>query len=815
LLHDASHSARRLGTAPAFAATAVLTFAVGIAASVTLWSAYDALVLRPLPLVAAGRLVAGVALRDGFDPFGTSLIEFAAYRRDARGLSAVSLSSPRSHIIRSAAGAERIAGAAVTAGYFETLGVVPAIGRTFTADDARPGVPAVVLLSHALWRQRFGEAATVLGTTLDLDERPHEIVGVLPSGFDMPYGTRVWTPLQIDIEAPPTPQRSTHGFDLVARLAPGVTLTQAAEEVAQRARRLEEEVPDAPRGWGYRLLPLRQWLLGDLDGRLHRAFATLAAGIVFLLLVTCANVAGLLIGRGVARRTDMSVRLALGATRGRLVRQMVAESVLLALIGAGAGILTASWALGVLSALLPVQPSAFAPLLRDLRIDAAAVGVALAVAAATALVVAAIAAVGTSHLRSGASTMSAATRAIGHSRRSQRGLAALVTVEAAAATVLLVVTALLARSAERLNRVDLGFQPDQVTSVQLSPPPIRYPTQRERSILISQIVARIETLPGVDAAGVSTNIPLQAPSADAFYEVEGRPPVGPAELPVTAHRLVSAAYPQAIGLRLLRGRWLDAADRAGAVPVVLVSETLARQAWPGADPVGKRLRHWAPTRASPWLTVVGIVGDVKEDRFNFRIDRPVWYLPYAQHPTGVPLPLNLIVRSTMEPDLASAIRAVVAAIDPGVPLTDPTRLRDLTASVLATERFAAVLSAALGWASLVLAAGGLYGVVAFVTAQRTGELAVRLALGATSQAVAARLAGRTLAPAAGGVVLGLVVARVMAESFAHLLYRIAPGDLASFCSAAGLVGVASALACAGPAAQAMRVDPVQSLKHRW
>ncbi len=816
LLQDLRFALRALSKKRAFAAIAIGTLALGIGASTAIFSAIRALSFRPLPVEDADRLVVGYALREGFDPYATSLLEYALYRSQSRSFAESGMGSPRSFQLAGKGEPERVPASAVTAGHLAALGVRPALGRLFTPEEDRPGGPAVALVGDAFWRRRLGSDAGALGRPLDLDGRPYTIVGVLPPGFDMPYAAQVWVPMQVDIESLPLPERAVTGHEMVARLKPGVPLAQADRELKELARRLADEYPQIRRGWSYRLVPLRRHLLGDLDGRIQKSLTALAAAVGFLLLICCANVASLLLVRGVARRGEMRLRRALGASRGRLLGQTMLEGMSLALLGGAAGLLVAFWILPFLRALNPISVVMFTSVLADFRIDGSAAIFCLALSLLTGAAFGAIpaaAAAGERRLLSGLSARegNAAGTAAG-----RKGLGLLVTAEIAVAATLLVGCGLLVESFRFLQRLDPGFRPDPVLLAELPLSRARYPRHADRLAFETRLVERVRSLPGVVDAGTTTNVPLQlGVTIDAPYTVEGRPPGNPSEVPIAALRLVSPGYLEALGVTLVRGRLVSEEDRPDTAPVAVVTEELARQAWPGEDPLGRRLRRGRTGDLRyPWRTVVGVVRDVKEDRINFRIDRAALYLPHAQDGSvAVQIPLNLAVRTDGDPRAAAAaVREAIRGLDPEQPVENVRSAREHLSGVLTTERFSAALAAALAPLGLALAALGLYAVMAYSVAERRGEIGIRIALGAGPRAVFALVLRRGIVLSGVGLAIGLAGARAMAKLLSGTLYGVAPTDLRTFGIAAAVLSVVALAACLVPARRATRVDPIAALK---
>ncbi|MCA1627988.1 MAG: ABC transporter permease [Acidobacteria bacterium] len=819
LSQDLRYGIRMLLKKPGFTVVAVLTLALGLGANTAIFSAINALLVRPLPVEEAERLVAGFALREGFDPFGTSLLEYAAYREQAQTLAGSGIAGQRLfNLIGRDDEPERLQGAAVTADYLNTLGVKPILGRGFTAEEDGAGGPASALIGYQLWQRRFGGDRGFVGQPLNLEGRSYTVIGVLPPGFDLPNAAEVWVPLQVNIHTLPLDQRSASAYGMIARLKPGVSLQQADAELKGIARQLEQEYPQIRRGWSYKLIGLRQQLMGDLEGRIQQTLFALAAAVGFLLLICCANVAGLLLMRGVAREREIAIRLALGAGRRRVISQLLTESLLLALIGGLAGLMLAFWMAPLLSALNPIQAFSFATSLNDFRIDARVLSFSFVVSLLTGAVsglIPALKAVGSNDL------VTILKRGDQRSRGgavSRRWLSALVVAETAVAVVLLVGGSLLLQSFQRLQQTELGFRPDNLLLMQMPLSTNKYSEHHQRAAFVEQTLERVKVLPGVVSAGITTNIPAQSGvTLDSVFVVEGRPPANPADVPITAHRLVSPDYLETLGVTLVKGRTINQQDTAQSQPVVVVSEELARQAWPGEDPLGKRIRRGRPHQTHfPWMTVVGVVKDTKEDRFNFRINRPAWYVPYTQL-TGSPpvnLPLNLVVRTNGDPvSLTAAVRHAIRTVDPEQPIADVMTMQNHLADVLITERFSAVLMSTLAFLGLALASLGLYGVMAYSVSQRTGELGLRLALGARPRDILKLVFGQGLLLIVIGLSLGLLGAQALARLLSSTLYQTSPTDPATFALVSMvLIGVAL-LACYIPARRATKVDPMVALRY--
>ncbi len=812
LWQDLRYGARMLRKNPGVTLVAALTLALGIGANTAIFSAVNTLLLRPLPIERIDQLVFGLALREGFDPFGTSLLEYAAYRERSRSLAGSGVAVQRPFNLIERGEPERVRGAAVMADYLNTLGVKPLVGRSFAAEEDQAGGPAVALIGYGLWRRRYGGDTNLAGHSLDFEGRSYAIVGVMPPGFDLPAAAEIWTPLQVNIHSLPLADRAATNYEFVARLKPGVSLELADAELKGIARQLEEEYPQFRRGWSVRLIRLRQQLLGDLAGHIQKGLYALVVAVGFLLLICCMNVANLLLARGLAREHEIAIRQALGAGRFRLARQLLAESMLLAALGGLTGLLLAYWLIPILGSLSPIQGVALAEFFHTFQIDARALSFALLVTLLTGVIFGLIPALKAAGARNLMSLIKQGERRSGRGAAGRRWFNTLVVCELAIAAPLLAGGGLLAQSFQRLQQVDLGFRPDNLLTMQMTLSPANYPTHQRRVAFVEQALERVKKLPGVVAAGTTTSIPLDHLSIDSVFTVEARPPGRPSDVPITAHRLVSPDYLKTLGVTLLKGRLLDERDRADSEPVVVISEDLARQAWPGEDPIGKRIKRGRPERTEfPWMTVVGLVRDVKEDRFNFRTARPAWYLPYAQVSNN--LPLNLVAQAGgAAASLTASVRDAIRAVDPAQPVANVTTMKDHLAGVLAPERFSAVLVSLLAVSGLALAALGLYGVMAYSVSQRTGEIGLRLALGARPRDIFKLVIGQGARMIIIGMSLGLMGSLAMTRFLSGALYGVSATDPATFAVIALLLALVALLACWIPARRATRVDPLVALR---
>jgi putative ABC transport system permease protein len=808
---DVRYGVRMLLKSPGYTAIAIVALAVSVGANTAVFSAVNTLLLRPLPLEDLDRLVFSVALREGFDPFGSSLLEFEAYQQRNHSFESIGAAMQRSFNLIGRGEPERIRGASVMADYLTTLGVKPVLGRSLTLEEDQPGGPAVALIGYGFWQKHFGGNTRVIGEKLNLEDRSYTVIGVMPPSFDLPEAAEIWVPLQTKIDSLPFTERAVPGYEVVAKLRPSVSLKQADAESKSIARQLEQEFPQVRRGWSVKLIWLRQELLGDLAGRVNKALFALVGGVGFLLLICCANVANLQLARGIARTRELALRRALGASRRRLIRQLLTESMLLALLGGAAGLVLAHWIVPLLAAVNPIQGISLAGFFHNFKIDNRVLTFALLVTLATGLIFGLVPALKGAGEREVMPSLKQGDQhtasAPGHG-----WLNVLIVSEIAIAMTLLVGGGLIARSFNRLQHVELGFRPDNLLTMKMVLPASKYSEHRQRVAFVDQVLERVKILPGVLSAGTTTNIPLEREIAyDSVFSVEGRPPINPNDVPITSHRLVSADYLKTLGVTLIKGRLIDETDRAGKPPVVVISEELARQAWPGEDPLGKRIKRVRPNQDFPWMTVVGIVKNVKEDLFNYRINRPVWYVPYAQLENN--FPVNLVVRTNSDPaSVTAAVREAIHAVDPDQPVSNVMTMNENLAGVLVTERFSAILMSALAASGLLLAALGLYGVMAYSVSQRTAEIGVRVALGAQRIHVLRLILGHGAKLTLLGVAIGLAAAWGLTRLLTGLLFEVNATDPATFLSISLLLVSIALIACFLPARRALSVDPMIALR---
>ena len=801
---DLRFALRMLLRSPGVSAAAIVTLALGIGANTAIFTVVDGVLLRPLPYPDSARLL---TINGSYPSMGRmraalSYLEYRDVLAQATTLAGVAAYEHADVNLSGTGGApERVTLGFASATLFPTVGVQPFLGRGFSAAEERAGDDQAVVLSYATWHERFGGDPRVVGRTMLLDNVPYRVVGVLPRGFAFSGPCDVWIPLSTSL--PATADRGSHWLRVIARMRPGVARAQVDAELSAIAARLRERDPGI---YGDRWQLVEQPLIDRLVGDARPALLVLLGAVAFVLLIACANVANLMLARATARRREMAVRSALGASPGRLMRQLLTESLLLSLVGAALGVLLALW--GV-DALLALAPDAL-PRASEVALDGRVLAFSLALALATGLAFGLVPALAASRpnldgLRDGARGASAAR---GRLKR------ALVVGELALSLTLLVGAGLMVRSFLELRAVDPGIAPEHVLTLRVGlPTPKGEPTADDRARWVAwfaRATARLRQLPGARAAAATDILPFDGNDSRYTFDIEGEPPRRVADLPHEEVREVTPGYFEALGIPLVRGRVPGDGDDAAAPRIVVVNQALARRYWPhGEDPVGRRIKLHGEGR-SGWSTIVGVVGDVR----GFGLDqpaRPELFVPYAQLTDSAGM--AIVVRSDGDAAaLAPSVRAALAEVDATQPIFDVQPMSALIASSLAQRRFALVLMLVFAGVALLLAAVGVYGVMSYSVAQRTQELGIRVALGASTANVLGLVVGDGLRLIAAGLVAGLGGALALTRLIASLLFSVSPTDPATFAVLALLLAAVALVAIVIPARRALRVDPMQALR---
>jgi putative ABC transport system permease protein len=799
VVQDVRFALRTLRKSPLFTFTVIATLAVGIGANTAIFSFVDVLLLRPLPYSSPDRLVAiwedfssrGGPAQEWFTP-----PDFADVRDRARALDEVSLYNGWTPNLTGSGEPERITGAIVSANYFSLLGVAAAVGRTFATEDTEND-GRVIVLSDALWQRRFGGDRGVLGTTISLNGDPFTVIGVMPESFRPPL-------LPADLWRPATPAtfsagcgRGCYVMRVLGRIAPDATIERARADLESVANGIREAFPGEKAGFTFAVVPLAEQLAGPV----RPALLALLGAVGLLLLIACVNIANLLLARAGGREREVALRLAIGAGRIAIVRQLLIESVVLALVGGAAGVLLAFWGVEGLVALSP----AGTPRIDEVAVDGRIFGFALLLSAATGVLFGLVPALHLSRPDLARTLREGGPRASGVRRRVRN---ALVVSEMAIALTLLAGAGLLMKSFLRLQAVDPGYRPENVLTVNMLLPRLSYPEVPQFTAFYDELLGRLRRRPGVVTVGATSILPLSGNNSDVGFLIEGRPlPADRTEAPVAWYRQVTEDYFAAIGMRIVRGRGFTERDRADAPPVVVINETMARRYWPNEDPIGKRINERGPD--DPWVSIVGIVAD---SRHNGIDQAPLveMYLPFQQRPARV---MTLVLRTTGDPlTLVPAVREEVRATDPELPLGVTSSMEQLVSDAVALPRLYLSFFAFFATVALLLASIGIYGVTAHAVSQRTQEIGIRMALGAQSADVVRMMVRQTMMLVGLGLVVGLALAFALSDTLTTLLFELSPTDPSTYALIAALLALVAFVATWLPARRATRVDPIVTLR---
>ena len=804
-MKDVRYSIRVLLKNRAFTVTALLTLALGIGVNTAIFSVVDSVLLRPLPMKDPDRVV-GVwehGLRGGPDRNEMAPANYFDLREQNQVFEGIGSFGDLSMNLTGEGEPERLDGQLVSANVFAVLGVKPALGRTFSPEEDQPGQNRVVVLSDALWRRRFNRDPAILGRNLTLNAQSYMVAGVMPPDFFFPVrDSELWTPWAMEPEE--ANGRGDHYVRAVARLKPGITIEQANAEVEAIAARLSNEYPRTNEGLGFLVSPFHN----DYVGNLRTPILILFAAVALVLLIACANVANLLLAQATSRRREIAIRVALGASRLAIVRQLLVESILLAGGGAVLGVLGAVWGVQWLSRLVPDSLSK----LQSVSVDARVFAFTLGVTVLTALVFGAVPAFHASRAKPG-ETLSEVGRDLAGGMSGRFVRRVLVVTEVAVAVVLLVGAGLLIRSFQQLRRVDPGFRSDNLLTMRMVLPGQKYAKPEQRRAFYDELLRRVDELPGVDSAGMITFLPLSFNAMYFSFSVDGRAAPGDMDLPRALYRVVSPDYFRAMGIPLQRGRFFDSHDTADAPPVMLVNRRLAEHFWPGEDPTGKRLKIGPVDSQNAWAVVAGVVGDVRQSGFYGEQDFEL-YVPYAQERRGFVAPRDLVVRTTGDPgQIAGAVRQAVWAVDKDQPVSNVQTMDHVLATAVSRERFQTLLLALFATLALVLACVGLYGVISYAVVQRTHEIGVRMALGAQPADVLRLVIHQGMLLTLIGLVIGVAGAFAVTRVMTEMLFGVTATDPFTFAGVTIVLGLIALLACYIPARRATKVDPLVALRY--
>ena len=806
LVSDVKYGWRQIVKNPFFSITVVVVLALGIGANTAIFSAINAVLIKPLPYKDSEQLV---MLWQRFPNIGmpkdqnyTSAPEFLDVRRYSSAFSDVAAMQQTGMNIRVADLPEMISGQRVSASFFELLGVPAELGRTFLPEEEQLGRDTVLVLSHGLWQRRFGSDPAIVGRALNANGRSYTVIGVAPPDFKDPWvpDAEMWAPLAFTEQQ--LTQRGSHGLSVVARIRPSVTLEQARADMDRVTAQIRED-NEFYTTFDYKVLinPLLEEYVGDM----RPALLMLMGSVGLVLLIACTNVANLLLVRASAREREIGIRAALGAGRRRLVRQMLTESMLLVAAGAVAGIVLAR--VGVL--LLNVAAQQTFPRLAGAGLDFSTLVFTVVIAAGAGFVFALIPAVQSSR---GASVESLKGGARGSTTGGKRLRLrrALVTAEVALSLLLLVGAGLLIKSFVRLQQVDGGFDPAGVLTMQIALPTARYSQPEQIRNFYRELVSRVAVVPGVSTVGAVTLLPLSGTGTSGTVTLDNSA-VDTELAPEADQRIAMPGYFEAMGIRVVRGRTFEEQDNETAAPVAIVDQSLAEKFWPNQDPIGRRIKRGGPQSTNPWTTIVGVVEHVRYRTLE-EPSRVEVYWPHAQAPVFF---MSLTIKTDLEPQsLARTIQSEVASLDPDQPVASIRTMEELTATSVLRRRLTMTLLTSFAAVALVLASVGIYGVISYWVSQRSQEIGIRMALGARRMDVLKLVIGQSTFVLLVGVLLGLAGAFALTRSMASLLYEVSATDAATFAAySAGFV-VVGLIASYVPALRATQVNPITALREQ-
>ncbi len=809
LLQDIRYGARMLRKSPAFTIVAILTLALGIGANTAIFSLVEAVLLRPLPYPHASQLVDLWGHSDVFDfPYmGVSLPDLADVRKQSRSFEHLAVWNSENVDLTGQGTPQELSALQVSGGFFPVFGVAPLLGRTFVSTDAQPGHGDKVILSETFWRKHFGADPHAVGRSILLNGASYTIVGVMPRQFDFPGSTDLWMPLV------PTPAesaaRGTHGYFVIGRLAPGSTIPQAQAELNTIGARLAGSFPKTDKGWGFRVQSMKSYYVNDTSTTLLVLFGAVS----LVLLIACANVGNLYLARAWSRTHELAIRAALGASRGRLIRQLLIEGLLLAMAGGAAGLLLAAWATDGLRSLILLRT----PRLANLKIDAHVLWFTLGASLVAGIVFGLVPAflVSRDHLVAAMREAGSGREASSAGPRQSRLRQLLVVGEVALALVLVVAAGLMLRSFAGLSAVPLGFRPDRVLTMELDVPSYQFKTPEQYVAYCDRVLQKVRLTPGVESASASISVPLGGFRGETEFRFPGRPADPNAQGFMAGWNHVTPGYFRTLGIPILAGRDFNQNDHVGSEPVVIVNQALARRYFGNRSPIGRQISlHHDKKHHRIWSEIVGEVGNLR-DVSPSQKPAPAIYEPYAQAQVGgnsFPQ-IMLLVRTKTEPmALARTIKDGIWSVDKDQPVTKLKTMTELVSTSYVQPRSQSLLLGLFGALGLVLALVGIYGVISYSVGRRTREIGIRMALGAQTGDVLRLVVGQGTKLVLAGVAIGLAASFAATRLMHSLLYGISATDPLTFAGVSILLVLAGLAACYLPARRAMRVDPVVALR---
>jgi len=797
VVQDLRYGLRMLRKNPAFTAVAVLTLALGIGANTAMFTVVNSVLLRPLPFENSGQLFeVRTTVRQFTHAIPVSEFDFLQWAGEANSLDLAAVTGAN-FTLTGRSEPLLLSTARVSSTLFSVLGVQPALGRSFLPDEDQSGRALVVILSHALWIREFGGDLHIIGKTLEVNQQPYTVVGVMPAGLSYPAWADLWVPIALQAKAD---ERGNHFLGTIGRLRPGKSRAEAEAELSTIEHRLAREYPNSNPGTGVRLIQLEEWTVGNV--RLPLLVFMGAVGLV--LLIACGDVAHLALARAIARQKEMGIRVALGAVRSRLVRQTLTESLLLALLGGGAGLLLANW--GVKGLVILIPPG-YLPAAKPVIMNEAVFAFTLTASLFTTLVFGLAPALAAAAVDINKSLKEGDSR--DRSANSHHWGRTLVTGEVALAFVLLIGAGLLIRSFQRLREVPLGFQASHLLTATVSLSQPKYALPSQVLAFFQQALDSTSALPGVRMAAIANSIPVGGWEEDGPFQIEGRP-WGPAGGPAAIFNVVSENYLNVLEIPILRGRGFDSADSALSRPVIVISESMARRFWSDENPVGARLSFEVIGGGKPlWREVIGVTADSR----HFGPAQPPAleiYVPFDQMPQPR---MGFVLRTSGDPQGAAAgLRSVMSHIDPNQPIYGIKSMEQLLSDSLGRQRFQTRLLAIFAGIAIIMALAGIYGVVSYTTRKRTREIGIRIALGASSGEVVGMMLGWTGRSLTLGLVLGGAAALALSRFLRSLLYEVSPSDATTLFTVALMMSALALVASYLPARHAAKVDPMIALR---
>jgi putative ABC transport system permease protein len=803
--HDLRYALRTLRNNPGFAAVTVLTLALGIGANTAIFSVINAVLLRPLPFSNPDQLCIITESLPSFPAIGPSYENFQDFRDRAKSFSAVSATRLTTLTLTGAGEPERLSAQMTSASMFPLLGVRAPLGRTFAPEEDRAGGPQVALLSYGFWRRHFAGSPEVLGKSVTLDNQSYTIIGVLPADYQLLVPADVYVPFEPWAKTLPDDRNWHPGITAVGRLRTGVTLPQAQSEMKTIAGNLAQEYPIYDTGMGADATSMRDRLVSNV----RPALLVMLAAVGLVLLIACGNIANLLLARATARRQEIAVRTAMGASRSRIVRQLLTESGLLALVGAGAGVLLA-W--GSITWLLRLGGTAL-PNISPVTVDSRVLLFAAALTVLSGVLFGLAPAFQTARIDL-RDVLNEATRGSTGSRAQRHVRSALIVAEVGLALLLLVSAGLLLRSFERLSSQLPGFRPDNLLVADIPLSPNAYPNSVERMEFFDRVLEKLRAVPGVHSVGAATTLPVTGTGSAIHFNIEGRAPKSPHDYVMIGYRPVTAGYLETLGVPLLRGRFVAQSDTEKAPYIAVINQVAVRQYFPDVDPIGKRIQLGAfPDASVPWMEVVGVVGDLKQDLAGDPTAE--MYVSARQGDALLPVfALSVVMRTERDPlSETSALRSVVRDINPNQPVVRVRTMQENISGSVSMPRFRAMLLAIFAGTALVLAIVGLYGLMVYTVNQRVHEIGIRIALGANRADVLRMVIAQGLKLAISGVLVGVLSSLALGRILSGFLYGVSPTDPITILGVAVLLIFVALLASYLPARRATRVDPMVALRY--